>query len=140
MSRKVKTFLIVVAILCSLSAAGAFLAVVVQFTSLLARIHPVIGEIAFWAILCGFGGLFLYAAMLYVNLPPSLEPPKTTSGPEYDRYLSALAQRLRSNPKLRDHKLSSANDIEAALRGLSGDADRVIRDTATTVFLATALM
>jgi hypothetical protein len=140
MSRKVKTFLILVAIVCSLLAANVFLAAVDQFTSLLSRIHPVIGEIAFWTLLCAFGGLCLYGAMLYVSLPPPLKPPKTASGPEYDRYLLALAERLRANPKLYGQEFSSRDHVETALKSLSGDADRIIRDTATTVFLATALM
>ena len=104
------------------------------------RIHPIAGTIVFWAI-CLAGGFFaLYCAIAYSRLPAALVPPDEDSGPKHDAYLEALRARLTSNPRTRDLPVVTEEEIEKAVGHLSAQADSVVRRTASTVFLSTALM
>lgn len=140
MTKKIKIFFALCALVCTLIATVVMLAALNQTIALLGRIHPLVGQFAFWAVLSGVAATALYGAMLYLKLPPPLKPPAQASGPAYDRYLSALAERLRANPKLRGRELRNVEDIKSALHTLSADADQVIRNTASIVFLTTAVM
>jgi hypothetical protein len=69
-----------------------------------------------------------------------LIPPEETAGPKHEAYLQALRFRLANNPRTRDLALDTTADIEAAVAQLSKEADLIVRKTASTVFLSTALM
>src|SRR4030095_10245826 len=121
--------------LVSLTVAGA-----TSLISLADRIHPIAGTIVFWA-LCLVAGFFaLYCAIAYARLPAALVPPEEDSGPKHDAYLQALRVRLAVNPRTRDLPLVTGEEIERAIAHLSVQADSVVRRTASTVFLSTALM
>ena len=119
----------------SLVVAGA-----TSLISLADRIHPVAGTIVFWGI-CLAAGLFaLYCLIAYARLPAALVPPKETAGPKHEAYLRALRARLANNPRIRKLPLATTAEIETAVAQLSKEADLVVRRTASTVFLSTALM
>jgi hypothetical protein len=82
----------------------------------------------------------LYCAIAYAKLPSALIPPEETSGPKHDAYLEALRLRLAVNPRTRGMPVSTEAELESALEILSIEADTVVRRTASTVFLSTALM
>lgn len=104
------------------------------------RIHPVAGTVVFWG-LCLVAGFFaLYCVIAYAQLPPALVPPKETSGPKHEAYLQALRLRLGNNPRTRELPRTTDSEVEAAIAHLSKEADLVVRRTASTVFLSTALM
>jgi Domain of unknown function (DUF697) len=121
--------------LVSLIIAGA-----ASLISLADRIHPIAGTIVFWAICLGAGFFALYCTIAYARLPAALVPPEEESGPKHDAYLEALRVRLAANPRTRDLPLVSKEEIEKAVGHLSAHADSVVRRTASTVFLSTALM
>src|SRR4026208_1467480 len=108
--------------------------------SLADRIHPVAGTVVFWALCLAAGFLALYCAIAYAQLPPALVPPKETSGPKHEAYLQALRSRLPNNSRTRGLPLTTDAEVEAAIAHLSKEADLVVRRTASTVFLSTALM
>ena len=113
---------------------------VTSLISLAERIHPVAGSVMFWAIVLAAAFFALYGAIAYAKLPAALIPPEETFGPKHDAYLEALRARLNSNPKTRDLTLATEEEIENAIGVLSAEADSVVRRTASTVFLSTALM
>src|SRR5436305_13222450 len=119
----------------SLIVAGA-----TSLSSLADRIHPVAGTCVFWALSLAAGFLALYCAIAYAQLPPALVPPNEASGPKHEAYLQTLRSRLANNPRTRELPLSTTADVEAAILHLSKEADVVVRRTASTVFLSTALM
>ncbi|HEY4257031.1 MAG TPA: DUF697 domain-containing protein [Candidatus Udaeobacter sp.] len=119
----------------SLIVAGA-----ASLISLADRIHPVAGTIVFWSVCLAAGFFALYCVIAYARLPAALIPPEETSGSKHEAYLQALRARLATNPRTRDLALTTAEEIEAAVRQLSNEADKVVRRTASTVFLSTALM
>ena len=104
------------------------------------RVHPVAGTVVFWTVCVGAGFFALYFAVAYARLPAALIPPEEHSGPAYDAYLQALRLRLAANPRTREMRLATKDEIENAVRHLSVEADSVVRKTASTVFLSTALM
>jgi hypothetical protein len=134
-----KIVLVVVALgvvsMLSLIVAGA-----TSLISLAERIHPVAGTIAFWSICLAAGFFALYCLITYARLPAALVPPKETSGPRHDAFWRALRSRLATNPRTRDLPLDTPAEVEAAVARLSKEADSVVRRTASTVFLSTALM
>jgi hypothetical protein len=119
---------------------SVIIAGVTSLISLADRIHPVAGTIVFWAVCLAAGFFALYCAIAYARLPAALVPPEENSGPKHDAYLKALRIRLVANPQTRDLPLVTKEEIERAIGHLSVQADSVVRRTASTVFLSTALM
>src|SRR5215475_12378222 len=133
----------VVFVLLALGVVSILSLIVAGATSLISladRIHPVAGTIVFWALCLTAGFFALYCATAYAQLPPALVPPKATSGPNHEAYLQALRSRLADNPRSRELPLGTDAEVDAAIAHLSKEADLVVRRTASTVFLSTALM
>jgi hypothetical protein len=134
--RKLIVTLAAVTTLCVLSIIVAGLT---SLVTLAERIHPVAGQLVFWSVCAALGFLALYALIAYARMPASLVPVAKDSA-DYDTYLRALRARLRVNPKTAAHRLDTVEEMEKALEDLSAEADLVVRGTASTVFLSTALM
>jgi hypothetical protein len=113
---------------------------VTSLISLADRIHPVAGAVVFWIVVLLTAAGALYSVIAYAKLPTALVPPGEISGPKHEAYLQALRLRLASNPKTRGARLSTEEEIETTLGVLAAEADLVVRKTASTVFLSTALM
>lgn len=133
----------IVLVLLAISVVSILSLIVAGATSLISladRLHPVAGTVVFWGLCLAAGFLTLYCIIAYAQLPPALVPPKETSGPKHEAYLQALRSRLANNPRTRELPLETDLDVEAAIAHLSKEADLVVRRTASTVFLSTALM
>ena len=139
-SSSLKKILLVLFAVCVVSMLSLIVAGATSLISLAERIHPVAGTIAFWSICLAVGFCALYCVIAYARLPAALVPPKETSGPRYDAFWRALRSRLATNPRTRDLPLATPSEVEAAVARLSKEADSVVRRTASTVFLSTALM
>src|SRR5262249_31742643 len=113
---------------------------VASLISLADRIHPVAGSVVFWTVVLVGAGAAFYCVIGYARLPGALVPPEETSGPKHDAYLEALRARLATNFRTRGLSLETEEEIEKAIKVLSTGADSVVRKTASTVFLSTALM
>ena len=113
---------------------------VTSLISLAERIHPVAGTIVFWGVCLAAGFFALYCVVAYARLPAALVRPEEESGPRYDAYLQALRVRLAVNPRTRGKSLATEEEIKNAVGHLSAEADLIVRSTASTVFLSTALM
>jgi Domain of unknown function (DUF697) len=136
----VRKIVLVVVALGVVSMLSLIMAGATSLISLAERIHPVAGTIAFWSICLAAGFFALYCLITYARLPAALVPPKETSGPRHDAFWRALRSRLATNPRTRDLPLDTPADVHAAVARLSKEADSVVRRTASTVFLSTALM
>ena len=135
--RKIVITLVVLTTVCVLS---LIVGGVTSLISLADRIHPVAGSVVFWIIVLAAGFFAFYCVIAYAKLPGALTLPEETSGPKHEAYLQALRARLAANPRTRDLPLVTPAEIEAAVGQLSNEADKVVRRTASTVFLSTALM
>ncbi|HEX4638083.1 MAG TPA: DUF697 domain-containing protein [Chthoniobacterales bacterium] len=136
----VRKIIIVSVVLLSVCVVSLIIAGLTSLISLADRIHPVAGAIVFWTVVLTAALFALYCAIAYAKLPSALIPPKETSGPKHDAYLEALRARLSVNPRTRGLPVATEPEIESALQILSIEADIVVRKTASTVFLTTALM
>jgi Domain of unknown function (DUF697) len=136
-ARRIVFVLAVTTTVCLVSLIIAGLA---SLISLADRIHPIAGTIVFWVVCLATGFFALYYAIAFTRLPPALGPPEEDSGPKYDAYLQALRARLAANPRTRDLPVVTKEEIAKAIGHLSAQADSVVRRTASTVFLSTALM
>jgi hypothetical protein len=135
-----RKIIIVLAVMLTVCVVSVIIAGVTSLISLADRMHPVAGTIVFWAVCLAAGFFALYCAIAYARLPAALVPPEEDSGPKHDAYLQALRIRLAANPRTRDLPLVTNEEIEKAVGHLSAQADLVVRRTASTVFLSTALM
>ncbi len=136
----VRRIVFVVIALGAISVLSLIVAGAASLISLADRIHPVAGTIVFWSVCLAAGFFALYCVIAYARLPAALIPPEETLGSKHEAYLQALCARLATNPRTRDLPLTTPQEIEAAVRQLSNEADKVVRRTASTVFLSTALM
>jgi hypothetical protein len=135
-----RRIIFVAIVLMTVSVISLFIAGVSSLISLADRIHPVAGTIVFWSVCLAAGFFALYCVIAYARLPAALIPPAKTAGPKHEAYLQALRVRLAANLRTRDLPLVTPAEIEAAVAQLSNEADKVVRRTASTVFLSTALM
>ena len=132
--------IIILAVMITVCLVSLIVAGATSLISLADRIHPVAGTVVFWVVCLTAGFFALYCAIAYARLPAALVPPEEDSGPKHDAYLQALRVRLAANPRTRDLPLVTREEIEKAVGHLSAQADLVVRRTASTVFLSTALM
>jgi hypothetical protein len=133
-------FTTLVAVFSAVCILSIFIAGLTSLVSLADHIHPVAGQITFWLVCAALGFLVLYGLFAYARMPAALIVPSKNSGAELDRYLDALRLRLQANPRSKDKPLGSLAEIESALADLSTEADSIVRATASTVFLSTALL
>lgn len=135
-----KRLIIGVAVLMSVCAVSLIIAGAASLISLADRIHPLAGTIVFWGVCAAAGFFALYCAIAYARLPSALVPPDENVGPHYEAFLGALRIRLSANPRTKHMPIVTRQQIENAVEHLSTEADVVVRRTASTVFLSTALM
>ncbi len=103
------------------------------------RLDPRAGTAVLWTLVAAYALLLTVPLALWLRLPPAPRPPASDDGPEFDRHLAVLRRRLRRHPSLDGEPLDSRQEIERALARLSQEAESLIRDTASTVFLSTAI-
>jgi hypothetical protein len=133
------------AILASGVVALSFVVVVVNQTAgvvqLAKEVHPALGTATLWGLLIAYGGMIGVPVVILLRMPKPLTPPNSEASPEFDDHLRQLGQRLASNPCVRRASIEPSDraGIEAALRILDDDADAIVKQTATTIFLTTAV-
>ena len=97
------------------------------------------GNFVFWVLLIIYAVLILIPVFLFLRLPKSLMPPKSEDSPEFDVYFTLLKKRLASNPHLKCLELSNRKQVDEALAILAKKSDEIIQQTASTVFISTAI-
>ncbi len=110
-----------------------------QIVQLADKVSPSFGNFVFWALLIVYAILVLIPIFLFISLPKSLRPPKSEDAPEFNKYLVELKKRLASNPHLKSSELSNRQQVEEALSILAKKSDEIIQQTASTVFISTAI-
>ncbi len=110
-----------------------------QVTTLATQINPIFGQIVLWVLIITYIAFALVPLIIYLRLPPPLSPPQSEDSPEFEKHLEALRRQLSVNPHLENPDLSSRQKIEEALTLLNEKATKLIKDTASTVFLTTAV-
>ena len=120
----------------ALSLLGTF----VQLSSAAELALPGAGRPTFWLLIAVFAGLLLAPLYLYFALPKPLLPPTTAAPAALDAYRTSLRLRLQDNPRLAASPPATNDDLAAALATLGAEADRLVKETASAVFVSTAVM
>ncbi len=110
-----------------------------QVVQLAEKVTPSFGNLVFWGLLIIYAVLILVPVFLFLSLPKSLLPPRRDDVPEFSAYLAALKKRLASNSHLKGLELSSRQHVEEALSILGKKSDEIIQQTASAVFIGTAI-
>ena len=112
-----------------------------QVVALANTVSPALGRLVLIGLLLLYAVFVLVPVLTYVRLPKALRPPPDPASPEYAVYLRELSARLASNPHLAgaDAGLDDAAGIEAALEILDAKAGAIVKATASTVFVSTAI-
>ena len=110
-----------------------------QVVQLAEKVSPSFGNFVFWTLLLVYAVLILIPVFLFFRLPRSLMPPKSEDSPEFDAYFTLLKKRLASNPQLKGLELSDRQQVDEALAILAEKSDKIIQQTASTVFISTAI-
>lgn len=103
-------------------------------------LNPVFGSGVMWALIFLYAALLLTPFVLWFRLPKRMLPPASTEGETYDAFLAEFRRRLGRHPQLRGMSLESAAEMEAALEILDKQADDVVTEAASAVFLSTAVL
>lgn len=140
MEKSFRRILIALASLVVFYAGTVFVGSVVQLANAADRIYLGLGQPVFWLLSATLVIVTAAPIVLYFMLPKALVPPAENSGEEHEKYMLRLRDSLRKNPRLKGNSLDSNDDVIAAIAGLSQEADKVIKATASSVFVATAVM
>jgi hypothetical protein len=105
------------------------------------EIHPAAGTVTLWGLLIAYGGIVGVPVVMIMRMPKPLSPPNSETGPEFEEHIKRLGQRLASNPRVQlpAGQLIKRVQVEDAISVLDQDADLIIKQMATTVFLTTAV-
>lgn len=118
----------------------SLLSSIAQLANLAESTLPGAGQIVFWCLVLVFACLLITPLVIYFKLPKPLIPPEDDSAAAQESYQSALRVQLQKNPRLTDVQLETNDQIPAALTKLGSEADQIIKDSASAVFVSTAVM
>ena len=123
----------------------SFVVVVINQTAgvvqLAREVHPSLGTVTLWSLLIAYGGLVGVPVLMVMRMPRPLVPPASETCPEFDDHLRRLGDRLAVNPRVMRASIQPINrrGVDDALRVLDDDANAIIKQMASTVFLTTAV-
>jgi len=111
----------------------------VQIVDLASRFDPGFGRAVFWLLMVVYAGVVAIPVFLFFRLPRSLKIPSSEDSIEFPSYLEALKKRLAVNPRVKGLPLSTRQEVEGALALLGKQADGLVKQTASRIFITTAI-
>lgn len=112
-----------------------------QVVSLTTKIHPIFGQVVLFVLLAFYAAAIIVPLVAIIRRPITLLPPDETDSEAYGIYLTRLAKRLSGNPYIENNHIDPGDitALEKALIVLEGQADKKIKEAASTVFVMTAI-
>jgi Domain of unknown function (DUF697) len=141
MKKSLKTFALLGSGLIILSCTLVVINQTAGVVSLAKEVHPVLGTATLWGLLLVYAGVIGVPVVMIMRMPKPLVLPASDSGPEFEEHLKRLRGRLASNPLLQldTNRPVDRQEIKDAIEVLDTEADAVIKQMATMVFLTTAV-
>jgi hypothetical protein len=141
MKKSLKTFALLGSGLIILSCTLVVINQTAGVVALAKEVHPVLGTATLWGLLVIYAGIIGVPAVMIMRMPKPLVLPESDSGPEFEEHLKRLRDRLASNPLLQldTSRPVDRREIKDAIEVLDTEADAVIKQMATMVFLTTAV-
>ena len=140
MRHAVARILVLLAAFLAAWMAISLVASVAQVADAADRISRGWGQPVFWTLLAIVAALLIAPVAIYFRLPKALIAPKEASGPAHERYVRDLKVQLAKNPVIGGMPLGSDEEVAAAIARLDQEANDVIRNTASAIFVSTAVM
>lgn len=112
-----------------------------QFVQFATQFDERFGRLVFWGLITLYAVLIITPIVLFFRLPKALILPDDETSPAFEKHLSLLKARLKSNPHMRERGLvlETREDVEKAIDVLDARAEDIIKDTASQVFISTAV-
>jgi hypothetical protein len=141
MKKSLKTFALLGSGMIILSCTLVVINQTAGVVQLAKEVHPTFGTITLWGLLTVYAGVIGVPLVMIMRMPKPLVPPSAESGPEFEHHLTQLRERLASNPRLHLETVGPVDreKVEDAIRALDAEADLLVKQMATTVFLTTAV-
>ena len=105
------------------------------------RLHPVLGTFVLYALLMFYILAIVIPIIIILKIPRTLSPPEEVDSPEYYKYCDQLRKRLSANRILKKSEIDlySKDGIEHAFKILDTESNDLLKTTASTVFITTAI-
>jgi hypothetical protein len=141
MKKTIKTLTLLASCLVLLSCVVVVVNQTAGVVHLAKDVHPALGTATLWVLLFAYGGLIGVPVVMVIRMPRPLIPPESEAGPEFDEHITRLGERLAANPRVQfaASRPIDRRSVEDALRVLDNDANTIVKQMATTVFLTTAV-
>jgi hypothetical protein len=141
MKKTIKTLVLLGSGLLILSCTVIVVNQTAQVVQLAKTVHPVLGSVTLWGLLLTYGGMIGVPVVMVMRMPRPLTPPADDQSPEFPEHLKRLGDRLASNPRVVQAGISTSDrrGVEEALWHLDEQANIIVKQMATTVFLTTAV-
>ena len=140
LNKPIHTVLSLVALLILGFFGITLLANLAQLAAFVDRALPGAERIVFWGLLLIFAVLLVAPLVLYFRLPKALVPPEDDTEEALARYRAAVITQLRQNPLLTGIRIETDEELAAAFASLGKAAEQVVKETASAVFVSTAVM
>jgi len=114
---------------------------VIQLTNFLRTIHPIVAQVFLLILTIGIICFLIYTYFKIKNFPTSLEKPSSGNAQELELYKDEVLKRLNKNNILQVNGVYPENDeeISDALKILDAEAEKIIMENASWVFVSTAI-
>ena len=141
MNRSLKSIFVLISLLVLVAGTVMVVNETNQFAQLATQFDERLGRLVFWGLITLYAVLIFTPIVLFFRLPKALIPPDDETSPAFERHLSLLKARLKTNPHMRDSGLvlETREDIEKAIEVLDARSEDIIKDTASQVFMSTAI-
>lgn len=112
-----------------------------QLVSLAAGVNAALGQVVLYTLLILYTFIIVVPLAILFKRPRALVPPTDIESEAYRNYLAKLSARLSKNPLLKDTAIDpgSSESIKEALKILNKHADEKIKESASGVFIMTAI-
>jgi predicted DNA binding protein len=112
-----------------------------QLVMLASGIHETLGNIVLFFLIALYIVLLAIPLAALISRPSALIPPEDQEGEQYLLYIRRLVKRLQNNPALSEMviKADDLTTVSDAVTVLNKKADEKIKDTASNIFVITAI-
>lgn len=139
MNRSIKSIFVLISLLILVWGTVMVINQTNQIIQLATHLDEKLGRIVFWGLITLYAVLILIPIVLFFRLPKSLIPPDDETSPAFEKHLSLLKVRLKTNPRTKALPLETREDIEKAIVVLDAQSEDTIKDAASQVFMNTAI-
>lgn len=136
LSRLLTGLAVVLVVYATMAVAATFS----QLADVADRFYSGAGTPVFWCLALVFAGLAAWPLVLFLKLPRMKLPPADKSEPAFSRHQAWLKRHLSNHPDLQVQTLVLRDDLSGALALLDQRADNLVKQTASGVFVSTALI